>query len=92
LPIAFQVVAVITILAFASDIANLSRIVTLNNLTIAPRPDGALVLESTAKTFRYLDRPAQSRLQRTKKCGMKFLSLLRRRSVADRQDDTVNGC
>lgn len=41
--------------AFASDIANLSRIVTLNNLTIAPRPDGTLILESTAKTFRYLD-------------------------------------
>ena len=41
--------------AFASDVANLSRIVTLNNLTIAPRADGALVLDSTAKTFRYLD-------------------------------------
>jgi type IV pilus assembly protein PilO len=41
--------------AFASDIANLSRIVTLNNLTIAPRPDGTLILDSTAKTFRYLD-------------------------------------
>lgn len=42
--------------SFASDIANLSRIVTLNNLTIAPRADGALVLDSTAKTFRYLDK------------------------------------
>ena len=42
--------------AFASDISNLSRIVTLNNLTIVPRADGALVLESTAKTFRYLDK------------------------------------
>lgn len=41
--------------AFASDIANLSRIVTLNNLAIAPRPDGSLTLDSTAKTFRYLD-------------------------------------
>jgi len=41
--------------AFASDIANLSRIVTLNNLSIAPKPDGALLMESTAKTFRYLD-------------------------------------
>ncbi len=41
--------------AFASDIANLSRIVTLNNLSITPRQDGALSLESTAKTFRYLD-------------------------------------
>jgi type IV pilus assembly protein PilO len=41
--------------AFASDIANLSRIVTLNNLAMTPKPDGTLVLESTAKTFRYLD-------------------------------------
>lgn len=41
--------------AFASDIANLSRIVTLNNLTISPRPDGSLAMEATAKTFRYLD-------------------------------------
>lgn len=41
---------------FASDIAQLSRIVTLNNLTISPRPDGMLVLDSTAKTFRYLDK------------------------------------
>ena len=42
--------------AFASDIANLSRIVTLNNLSIAPKADGTLVLDSTAKTFRYLDK------------------------------------
>jgi hypothetical protein len=41
--------------AFASDIANLSRIVTLNNLTVLPRPDGALTMDATAKTFRYLD-------------------------------------
>ncbi len=41
--------------AFASDIANLSRIVTLNNLTITPKVDGNLTMEATAKTFRYLD-------------------------------------
>jgi len=41
--------------AFASDIANLSRIVTLNNIVITPGRDGALVMEATAKTFRYLD-------------------------------------
>lgn len=41
--------------AFASDIAHLSRIVTLNNLAINPKPDGTLALETTAKTFRYLD-------------------------------------
>ena len=41
--------------AFASDIANLSRIVTLNNLTILPVKEGFLAMDATAKTFRYLD-------------------------------------
>ncbi len=41
--------------AFASDIANLSRIVTLNNLAIVPVKDGLLAMDATAKTFRYLD-------------------------------------
>jgi type IV pilus assembly protein PilO len=44
--------------AFAADIANLSRIVTLHNLSIAPQPkdvSGGLVMESTARTYRYLD-------------------------------------
>jgi len=41
--------------AFASDISNLSRIVTLNNLIITPRAEGTLTMDATAKTFRYLD-------------------------------------
>ncbi len=41
--------------AFASDIANLSRIVTLNNLAVTPKADGTLTMDATAKTFRYLD-------------------------------------
>ncbi|TFY98995.1 type 4a pilus biogenesis protein PilO [Ramlibacter humi] len=41
--------------AFASDIANLSRIVTLNNLVLTPGREGLLVMEAQAKTFRYLD-------------------------------------
>lgn len=42
---------------FAADIANLSRIVTLNNLSISPvkERDGFLTLDCVAKTFRYLD-------------------------------------
>lgn len=40
---------------FSSDIAHLSRIVTLNNLTILPAKDGVLSLDATARTFRYLD-------------------------------------
>ena len=42
--------------AFASDIANLSRIVTLNNLAVVPVKDNLLSMEATAKTFRYLDK------------------------------------
>jgi type IV pilus assembly protein PilO len=41
--------------AFTSDIANLPRIVTLNNLQIQTGKDGTLSLDATAKTFRYLD-------------------------------------
>jgi type IV pilus assembly protein PilO len=41
--------------AFAGDIANLSRIVTLVNVRIAPLRDSALAMDATAKTFRYLD-------------------------------------
>lgn len=41
---------------FAADIANLSRIVTLNNLSLAPGRDrGTLTMDGVAKTFRYLD-------------------------------------
>ena len=41
--------------AFASDIARLPRIVTLNDIAIAPATDGKLVLDAVAKTYRYLD-------------------------------------
>lgn len=50
--------------AFASDIAHLSRIVTLNDVAIAvpqgrekdkEMSNGALVMDATARTFRYLD-------------------------------------
>ena len=46
---------------FTSDIAHLSRIVTLDNMTIAPPPAGKdggagiLTMDVTARTFRYLD-------------------------------------
>jgi type IV pilus assembly protein PilO len=41
--------------AFASDVSQLSRIVTLNNLGLALDKDGSLVMDATARTFRYLD-------------------------------------
>ena len=51
--------------AFAADVASLSRIVTLNNVTITPQKDkDVLTMDATARTFRYLDedeRAAQKR-------------------------------
>lgn len=41
--------------AFASDIAQLSRIVTLNDVGLSVSKDGNLVMDSTARTYRYLD-------------------------------------
>ncbi|KPF50275.1 pilus assembly protein PilO [beta proteobacterium AAP121] len=45
--------------SFAADVANLSRIVTLQNLVITPvnnrDASGNLAMEATARTYRYLD-------------------------------------
>ena len=41
--------------AFASDVAQLPRIVTLNNLSLSTDKEGKLVMDATARTFRYLD-------------------------------------
>lgn len=54
---------------FAADIASLSRIVTLNNLSLSPvanRPD-MLTMDATAKTFRYLDPDELLAQQKAKK-------------------------
>lgn len=50
--------------AFAADVANLSRIVTLNNLSVTPQKDGGLTLDATARTFRYLDEEEQAMQRR----------------------------
>jgi len=41
--------------AFASDIGQLPRIVTLNDIALNVGKDGMLTMDTTAKTFRYLD-------------------------------------
>lgn len=41
--------------AFASDLGQLSRIVTLNDITITAIKEGQLQMDATARTFRYLD-------------------------------------
>jgi len=40
---------------FISGVSDLPRIVTNHNVNIKPKGDGKLILETTAKTYRYLD-------------------------------------
>ncbi len=41
--------------AFASDVGQLSRIVTLNDVSLVAGKDGNLTMDATARTFRYLN-------------------------------------
>jgi len=54
--------------AFASDVGKLSRIVTLNDIGLTSNKDGTLVMDATAKTFRYLD---EDELAAQRKAAMK---------------------
>jgi type IV pilus assembly protein PilO len=40
---------------FISGVSDLPRIVTNHNVKIAPQKDGNLLLQTTAKTYRYMD-------------------------------------
>lgn len=51
---------------FASDVAQLPRIVTLNNLAISQTKDGILALDAIAMTYRYLD---EEEIAKTKKAA-----------------------
>lgn len=51
---------------FASDVAQLPRIVTLNNLAISQNKDGVLALDAVAMTYRYLD---EEEIAKTKKAA-----------------------
>jgi type IV pilus assembly protein PilO len=55
--------------AFAGDIANLPRIVTLNNLSISMGKGGNLSLDATAKTYRYLDQEEIAAQRKAKQPG-----------------------
>ncbi|WPB57578.1 type 4a pilus biogenesis protein PilO [Xylophilus sp. GOD-11R] len=55
---------------FTADVAHLSRIVTLDNLSITPAKDGQLAMDVTARTFRYLD-PEEIEAQRKAAAGAK---------------------
>ncbi len=55
---------------FTSDISQLPRIVTLNDITIAPVA-GGLSMDATAKTYRYLDDDELAALKKAAKPGAK---------------------
>jgi type IV pilus assembly protein PilO len=63
--------------AFAADVANLSRIVTLHNINLAAAArdtSGNLAMDATARTYRYLDATevdAQRKSQSAKAAGAK---------------------
>lgn len=53
---------------FAGDIAKLPRIVTLNDINVAPGKSGdVLTMSTTAKTFRYLDEEEMAARKRAEK-------------------------
>lgn len=60
--------------AFASDVAQLPRIVSLHDIEMAPSKDQQLIFSATAKTFRYLDDEEiaeQQKLQKQKNAKKK---------------------
>ncbi len=56
---------------FASDTAQLPRIVTLNNIGITQAPTGNLVMDVTAMTYRYLDEEELLKNKKAAKGGKK---------------------
>jgi len=57
--------------AFAADVGALPRIVTLNNVHINAQKDGNLVMEATARTFRYLDEEEIAEQRRAQQAARK---------------------
>jgi type IV pilus assembly protein PilO len=55
--------------AFASDVGQLSRIVTLNDVSIVAGNDGNLTMDAVARTFRYLDDDEVAEQRRSAKKG-----------------------
>lgn len=57
--------------AFASDIAQLPRIVTLHDIEISPEKDGTLSMNAIVKTYRYLDEDEIAAQKRSAKEAVK---------------------
>jgi len=57
--------------SFASDIAQLPRIVTLNDIAVATGRDGMLIMDAVAKTFRYLDEEELAKQRKAAQAAVK---------------------
>jgi type IV pilus assembly protein PilO len=57
--------------SFASDVGQLSRIVTLNEVNITAAPGGNLTMDAVARTFRYLDDDEVAAQRKAQKGGKK---------------------
>jgi type IV pilus assembly protein PilO len=57
--------------AFASDVGQLSRIVTLRDVNIVAGKDGTLTMDAIARTFRYLDDDEIAEQRKSAKKGAK---------------------
>lgn len=67
LPIAVRVIGNYHDLGeFVSDVAQMPRIVTLNDIAIETQKDGALKFDATAVTYRYLDDDEVAKLRKEK--------------------------
>ncbi|MEI7967715.1 MAG: type 4a pilus biogenesis protein PilO [Betaproteobacteria bacterium] len=70
LPITIRVIGAFhDIGAFASDVSQMSRIVTLNDISLASDASGQIVMDATAKTYRYLDESELGSGRKGKKAG-----------------------
>lgn len=68
LPISIKVTGTYhDIASFTSDVAKLSRIVTIHNISLVPLKGDELVMEATARTYRYLDEEEVLASKRQKK-------------------------
>jgi type IV pilus assembly protein PilO len=56
---------------FTSDISQMPRIVTLNDISISPSSNGGLSMDATAKTYRYLDDNELEAQKKAAKAGAK---------------------
>jgi type IV pilus assembly protein PilO len=56
---------------FTSDISQMPRIVTLNDISITPSANGVLSMDATAKTYRYLDEDELAAQKKAAKAGAK---------------------